>query len=672
MRRLVGFPLSLLAAALIVAVGADAGRLATAAPHRVASAAAAKRPSLLAQTPGSPLTIPDTVSISGSPSTVAADTNGTVYVGLGQQGSGANSDIAEFNPQGNFVRVFGAHLPGGNPLLAVGPDHNVYAWPNSTFEPIREYNPSGTLIHTIAIPATIVRLSDLELDSAGNIYATGYDNNGSSWKVFRFDSSGSETAAFAVGPADDRLISFALDPEGTLWIVRQAGDVSVLYHVDASGRDLKHAPYLGILDGGSLVRDIDYSDGRLYAIGYGDPVFAPPAVRGKVVVSTFTPKGFLVAKVVGSELPDYCCHDDYYSVAISGNHVWATGLDTAKLGSKLSVTALRPQIGVLANSPVFPPSRGSYSGAACGTDWVSDFDTGTISIPNAGHAACTIQYVNSGNPCSAGNSAEPHALFQNGNIISKPHITQDRFPGELETVFDVEPFLYGSGPVYAEWICTNPTTHTSQNVFEYKGDIELYDPSGAVVDAKSGRAIAGATVALQVSPGGNAAFAKPSFGDIRPQVNPQYTASNGRFGWDVAPGRWRVRVTAFGYRPYVSRAYHVPPPVTGLKLRLRPNPAQRRYLIDPTGRVGPLALGAKTRRIAGLRVHAVRGRVHSITILSRQFRTEFGIRLGSSRTAVDHAYPQATFKKKRTFSYHVRRATFRIRRGRVVAIVVGS
>jgi hypothetical protein len=637
--------------------------------------AAARRPGLLAQTPGSPLTIPDTFSISGSPSTVAADSDGTVYVGLGQRGAGTSSDIAEFDPHGSFVRAFGAHLAGGNPLLAVGPDHNVYAW-GTQFDPIREYNPSGALIRTIALPPSIVRLTDLELDGSGNIYATGYDNDGSSWKMFRFDSSGHETAAFAIGPAGDPLISFALDPDGTLWIVRQAGDVSTLAHVDASGRDLKNAPFLGVLDGGSLVRDIDYSEGRLYAIGYGDPVFAPPSVRGKLVVSTFTPSGFLVAKVVGSELSDYCCHDDYYSVAVSGSHVWATGLDTTRLASTRVADDLRPQIGVLANAALFPPSPGSYAGSGCGSG-DSYTPTGppvdTIPIPDAGHTACHIYFANDGNPCSSGNTAEPHALFQNGNIISKSIEGPD---ADNYTVFFVDPFQFGSGPVYAEWICTNPKTHTAANVFEYKGDIELYDPSGVVVDASTGHRVATATVVLQVSPGGNARFSTPSFGDIRPQVNPELTGSNGSFGWDVAPGRWRVRVTAFGYRPYVSRAYDVPPPVTGLKLKLRRNPAQQRSVIDPAGRVGPLALGARERRVAGLRVKAVRGRVRSITVLARRFRTELGIRLGSRLAALYAAYPPIRYKApaakaKSTFSYRVKRATFRIRRGRVVAIVVG-
>jgi len=116
--------------------------------------------------------------------------------------------------------------------------------------------------------------------------------------------------------------------------------------------------------------------------------------------------------------------------------------------------------------------------------------------------------------------------------------------------------------------------------------------------------------------------------------------------------------------------------VTGLKLKLRRDPAQQRYLIDPKGRIGPVKLGGKVRRVRGLRLHAVRGHIRSIKVISRRFRSEFGIRRGSSEAKGNHAYPRAALtalkgKAKKTRQYHVDRAIFRLRHGRVVAIALG-
>ncbi len=279
-------------------------------------------------TPGHPLTLPASVPQDRSPNTVAVDSNGTVYVGVGQPkrgGFGPNCDVAEFDAQGNFVRVFHAHLIGNNPYVAVGPDHNVYVWAASNFEPIREYSPAGKLLRTLHPPSTIRSFDDLEVDGSGNIFATGYDNAGSTYKVFRFAHSGHETAAFAVGAAGDPLSGLAVDADGTLWVVRQSGR-SVLLHVDASGHKLATKIRLDAAGQSVKFDDVDFVGGKLWAIGHGDPSLAAPALRNKIVVAAFNPDGSLAGKYVGDQLANYCCPGETYSLAVRGSGVFATGL----------------------------------------------------------------------------------------------------------------------------------------------------------------------------------------------------------------------------------------------------------------------------------------------------------------------------------------------------------
>ncbi|MGB2874646.1 MAG: hypothetical protein WBB76_04140, partial [Gaiellaceae bacterium] len=162
-----------------------------------------------------------------------------------------------------------------------------------------------------------------------------------------------------------------------------------------------------------------------------------------------------------------------------------------------------------------------------------------------------------------------------------------------------------------------------------------------------------------------------------PQIDPELTGRSGAFGWDVADGLWRLKVAAFGYRRFTSTTLKVPPPVTGLRLRLRQDPAQQRLLIDPRGRVGKLVLGGKAFRVPGLQVTVRAGRVVAIAVRSRRFQTAFGIHLGSREDDLLRAYPEPTTEAllrrhaKSLPRYHVSRATFAVRHGRIVGITLG-
>jgi hypothetical protein len=300
------------------------------------SVAGTAKQSSLTQAPASPLRLPASIPRPGeSPSSVTVDGSGNIYVGL--RGNSSNtSDVAAFDHAGNFIRVFGAGLYGAVPLVAVGPDHNVYVWATDNFEPIRVYTPEGALVRKIVLPSSVVRLTDLELDSAGKLFATGYDNNGSSWKVFRFDSAGKLAASFTAGPAGDPLVGLAIDPDGTLWVTRHSGD-SVLVHLDADGRELPKGPDLAALAPSISTFDVDAANGLLYIVGFGEAT-APAKEQGKVVLLTLAPGGTLLNEVIADQLANYCCGDDTYTVAVSGSDIWVTGMDTSKLAS-LSVGA---------------------------------------------------------------------------------------------------------------------------------------------------------------------------------------------------------------------------------------------------------------------------------------------------------------------------------------------
>jgi hypothetical protein len=129
------------------------------------------------------------------------------------------------------------------------------------------------------------------------------------------------------------------------------------------------------------------------------------------------------------------------------------------------------------------------------------------------------------------------------------------------------------------------------------GTPQLYDPSGIVRDAATLQPIAGATVTLlrvpaflpdtrtatrdcrtiDTRPGGvwsgtasGGVFEQPGFtpAQISPDVNPQITGSDGRYGWNVVTGCWYVVVTAPGYAAKTSALVGVPPEVTDLDMTL--------------------------------------------------------------------------------------------------------
>ncbi len=95
--------------------------------------------------------------------------------------------------------------------------------------------------------------------------------------------------------------------------------------------------------------------------------------------------------------------------------------------------------------------------------------------------------------------------------------------------------------------------------------IVLIDPSGYVFEGSMDNRLSGVQAIVEEDVDGrwipwNAEF----FG----QVNPQITDVDGRYGWDVTQGSWRVIFNKEGYGEYVSRIVVTPPEETELNIPL--------------------------------------------------------------------------------------------------------
>ncbi|MFV8826433.1 leucine-rich repeat domain-containing protein [Alkalihalobacterium sp. APHAB7] len=95
--------------------------------------------------------------------------------------------------------------------------------------------------------------------------------------------------------------------------------------------------------------------------------------------------------------------------------------------------------------------------------------------------------------------------------------------------------------------------------------IVLIDPSGYVFEGSMDNRLPGATAIVEEFKNNrwvmwNAEF----FG----QINPQITDEDGRYGWDVYQGDWRVIFSKEGFETYISRIVTVPPEETELNVPL--------------------------------------------------------------------------------------------------------
>jgi len=151
--------------------------------------------------------------------------------------------------------------------------------------------------------------------------------------------------------------------------------------------------------------------------------------------------------------------------------------------------------------------------------------------------------------------------------------------------------VHGPVTVSLDILCPDGTTQTNS--------FPVYiDPSGTIVD-QNGTPVGGATVTLLQAataagpftpvPNGDAAVMSP--GNTN---NPDTTSPEGRYGWDVAPGFYKIEATATGCNTVKSHVLDIGPPVEGLTLTLTCTPS------TTTGAIGGTVTDAKTHvAIAG-------------------------------------------------------------------------
>jgi hypothetical protein len=311
-------------------------------------------------------------------------------------------------------------------------------------------------------------------------------------------------------------------------------------------------------------------------------------------------------------------------------------------------------------------------GAAVGKEYVN-IPFVIVSQPGP---PCTVDFYDEKSPCSRGTKGFPMQSYLGG----KPTNGRPAPWGNGGAYIQLKGAELQTGSVVILWSCRNIAGQEVERHYEWKGDIyRLGDPSGAVYDARTRRPLAAATVRLEFSSSAGGPFAAPVPLTSLPQSDSEITTTDGRFRWDVADGYWRLKASAFGYHSLTSHVYKVPPEVTGIRLELRPDPAQSRFLIDPAGRVGKLKIGMKAStklRVSGLRIRVVRGHIRSITVRSRRYKTTTGVRLGSPRRDFESAYPKEAgkalgkSKKAAPKTFLVKKATFTVK-GAVTAIKLG-
>ncbi|MBA2175321.1 carboxypeptidase regulatory-like domain-containing protein [Halobacillus locisalis] len=120
--------------------------------------------------------------------------------------------------------------------------------------------------------------------------------------------------------------------------------------------------------------------------------------------------------------------------------------------------------------------------------------------------------------------------------------------------------------------------------------IVLIDPSGYVFEGSMDNRLEGVKAIVQEKVNGTwKDWDAENFG----QVNPQVTDDEGRYGWDVPQGDWRVIFSKEGYETYVSRDVVVPPPETELNIPMVRTSTPKVSSVTPSHSSTDIAIGGE-------------------------------------------------------------------------------
>jgi hypothetical protein len=611
---------------------------------------------------------------------LAADSAGNVYVGY--ETNNFLEYVAAFDSQGRFLRNWqvgsGVHVPK---VAFGGPDGLVYVLPSADPETIQIYRPDGAFVRQFAGGSISTDGGDIEVDPSGNVYVSSAAVTGQPDRfVVRFDPSGNVTRTWVPQPGGraNQAGAIAVAPDGSIYEVGLATVTvhSTLVHLAADGGVLSSKDLTQPVGEGTY-KDVDYANGHLYLSGLFSTAAGTTHLHALAVLG-----------------PDETVQDQILGtgdkVAVSGTHVWVSGLDTNPANSR-NAAASEFSIGGMDEVPIVnKPSNvktafwAAYGGDNCsGTAAGNEGNIPTLILTSKPPPGCKAIFINKGTPCPPGTDAFPGTAYLGGKVAGVPYqyVHGNNDPKVYgETALTIPANKLQTGSVIFSWSCEN-AQGDAELLYEWKASTyRLADPSGAVYDARTGRLVTAATVRLEFSTKVGGPFGAPLPLTALPQTDRETTGVDGRFSWDVADGYWRLQASAVGYRSLTSKAYKVPPEVTGIRLELRPDPAQQHFLIDPAGRIGNLRIGMKASaklRVSGLRIRVVHGKIKSITVRSKRYQTAERIKLGSKRADFERVYGVQVLRavakaKKKTAPkvFHVKKATFTVK-GAVIAIKLG-
>ena len=631
---------------------------------------------------GAGVSLPASLQATHAGDGLAADSAGNVYVGY--ETNTFLEYVAAFDSQGRFLRNWqvgsGVHVPK---VAFGGPDGLVYVLPSGDPETIEIYRPDGAFVRQFGGGSISTDGGDIEVDPSGNVYVSSAAVTGQPDRfVVRFDPSGNVTRTWVPQPGGraNQAGAIAVAPDGSIYEVGLATVTvhSTLVHLAADGGVLSSKDLTQPLGEGTY-KDVDYANGRLYLSGLFSTAAGPTHLHAIAVLG---PDETVQDQILGAG----------NKVAVSGTHVWVSGLDANPANSR-NAAASEFSIGGMDEVPIENKTSGKYASFQSGCS-----DSGTAATTEYGNIptlilgsrqdpSCNAVFGDEETPCRAGTTPIPVQAYMGGKPIGVP---SEAFPGSQfgkgsgswnQAYIRLKGNDLQTGPIIFSWSCRDAANQEVEHHWEWKGSVyRLGDPSGAVYDSRTGRPVIAATVRLEFSPAPGGPFKAPLPLTALPQTNSEVTGVDGRFSWDVADGYWRLRASAVGYHSVTGKVYKVPPEVTGIRLELRPDPAQQRFLINPAGSVGKLKIGMRASsklRVAGLRIRIVRGRITSITVRSKRYQTAERIKLGSKREDFESVYGvqalRAVLKAKKKAApkvFRVKKATFTVT-GAVIAIKLG-